>query len=44
MLEELQGDDILYIFDLDGTLTDTNGIWLEVDREFLARRSLPHTP
>ena len=33
----------MYIFDLDGTITDTNGIWLEVDREFLARRSLPHT-
>lgn len=33
----------MYIFDLDGTLTDTNGIWLEVDREFLARRGLPHT-
>lgn len=34
----------MYIFDLDGTITDTNGIWLEVDREFLTRRGLPHTP
>lgn len=34
----------MYIFDLDGTITDTNGIWLEVDREFLARRGLPHSP
>lgn len=34
----------MYIFDLDGTLTDTNGVWLEVDREFLSRRSLAHTP
>lgn len=34
----------MYIFDLDGTITDTNGIWLEVDREFLSRRGLPHTP
>lgn len=33
----------MYIFDLDGTITDTNGIWLDVDREFLARRGLPHT-
>ena len=33
----------MYIFDLDGTITDTNGIWLEVDLEFLARRGLPHT-
>lgn len=33
----------MYIFDLDGTITDTNGIWLEVDREFLRRRELPHT-
>lgn len=33
----------MYIFDLDGTITDTNGVWLEVDREFLKRRNLPHT-
>ena len=30
----------MYIFDLDGTITDTNGLWAEVDREFLARRGL----
>ena len=34
----------MYIFDLDGTITDTNGIWLEVDREFLERRGLSNTP
>lgn len=33
----------MYVFDLDGTITDTNGVWTEVDREFLARRGLPHT-
>lgn len=33
----------MYIFDLDGTIIDTNGIWLEVDRDFLSRRSLTHT-
>ena len=33
----------MYIFDLDGTITDTNGLWLEVDKEFLSRRGLPHT-
>ena len=33
----------MYIFDLDGTITDTNGLWLEVDREFLTRRGLTHT-
>lgn len=33
----------MYIFDLDGTITDTNGVWLDIDREFLARRGLPHT-
>ena len=33
----------MYIFDLDGTITDTNGIWLEVDREFLDRRGLSNT-
>ena len=34
----------MYIFDLDGTITDTNGIWLEVDQEFLACRGLSPTP
>lgn len=34
----------MYIFDLDGTITDTNGLWLEVDGEFLARRGLSATP
>lgn len=33
----------MYIFDLDGTITDTNGLWAEVDREFLARRGLAPT-
>ena len=34
----------MYIFDLDGTITDTNGLWVEVDDEFLARRGLSPTP
>lgn len=33
----------MYIFDLDGTLTDSNGLWLEVDMEFLSRRGLAPT-
>lgn len=33
----------MYIFDLDGTLTDSNGLWVEVDGEFLARRGLRPT-
>ena len=33
----------MYIFDLDGTITDTNGLWIEVDNEFLARRGLTPT-
>ena len=33
----------MYIFDLDGTVTDTNGLWVEVDNEFLARRGLRPT-
>jgi HAD superfamily hydrolase (TIGR01509 family) len=33
----------MYIFDLDGTLIDSNGLWLEVDIEFLARRGLEPT-
>ena len=33
----------MYIFALDGTLPDTNGLWMEVDSEFLARRGLRPT-
>lgn len=33
----------MFLFDLDGTLTDSNGIWKDVDREFLARRGIPYT-
>ena len=33
----------MYIFDLDGTITDSNGLWLEVDDEFLTRRGLTIT-
>ncbi len=33
----------MYFFDLDGTLIDSNGIWSQIDRDFLARRSLPYT-
>ena len=33
-----------YLFDLDGTLIDSNGIWVDVDTAFLARRGMPYTP
>lgn len=33
----------MYIFDLDGTLTDSNGLWAQVDRDFLGRRGLEPT-
>lgn len=33
----------MFLFDMDGTLIDSNGIWKDVDREFLARRGLPYT-
>lgn len=33
----------MLIFDLDGTLTASNDLWVEVDREFLARRGLRST-
>ncbi len=33
----------MYIFDLDGTLLDSNGLWQEVDREFLTCRGLTPT-
>ena len=32
----------MLLFDLDGTLLDSNGIWVQVDLEFLARRG--HVP
>ena len=28
----------MYLFDMDGTLIDSNNVWKDVDREFLARR------
>ena len=34
---------MLYLFDMDGTLIDSNGIWKDVDSAFLARRGLPYT-
>ncbi|MCF7919846.1 MAG: HAD family phosphatase [Candidatus Cloacimonetes bacterium] len=32
------------IFDLDGTLIDSMGIWVKVDVEYLTRRGIPATP
>lgn len=33
----------MYIFDLDGTLIDSNTLWLDVDLTFLSRRGLAPT-
>jgi len=33
----------MILFDLDGTLIDSNGVWLDIDLKFLDRRGLPHT-
>ena len=33
----------MLIFDMDGTLIDSNGIWKQVDHDFLARRGLPYS-
>ncbi|MCI8819022.1 MAG: HAD family phosphatase [Oscillibacter sp.] len=33
----------MFFFDMDGVLTDSNGVWKKVDREFLARRGLRYT-
>lgn len=35
---------MMIFFDLDGTLLDSNGVWLKVDDEFLSRRGLTATP
>lgn len=33
----------MFFFDMDGVLTDSNGVWKRVDRAFLARRGLRYT-
>ena len=33
----------MQIFDMDGTLIDSNGIWKDVDTAFLAKRGLSYT-
>ena len=33
----------MLIFDMDGTLIDSNGIWRGVDESFLAKRGYPYT-
>ncbi len=33
----------MLIFDMDGTLIDSNGIWRNVDEQFLSRRGIPYT-
>lgn len=33
-----------YIFDLDGTLFDSSGIWTKLDLDFLEKRGLPALP
>ena len=33
----------MFFFDLDGTLIDSNGVWKQVDKEFLARRNIPYS-
>lgn len=35
---------MMIFFDLDGTLIDSNGVWLQVDHAFLGRRGLEITP
>ena len=34
----------MYFFDLDGTLLDSNGIWLEIDIQFLGRLGIAPVP
>ena len=33
----------MLLFDLDGTLIDSNGIWTDIDMRFLSRRGLEVT-
>ena len=34
----------MYFFDLDGTLLDSNGIWLDIDIAFLGRYHIDPVP
>lgn len=34
----------MYFFDLDGTLLDSNGVWLDIDIEFLGRQCISPVP
>lgn len=34
----------MYFFDLDGTLLDSNGVWLDIDIEFLAQHGISPVP
>ena len=34
----------MYFFDLDGTLLDSNGVWLDIDMEFLGRFGIGPVP
>lgn len=34
----------MYFFDLDGTLLDSNGVWLDIDVEFLGRYGISPVP
>lgn len=34
----------MYFFDLDGTLLDSNGVWLDIDVEFLGRFGIGSVP
>jgi HAD superfamily hydrolase (TIGR01509 family) len=42
-ITEGQGEVRLHIFDLDGTLIDSNGVWLQIDLDFLRERGCRHT-
>lgn len=33
----------MLIFDMDGTLIDSNGVWRDVDIAFLKKRGFPYT-
>lgn len=34
----------MLLFDLDGTLIDSNGVWMEVDKAFLSRHGYEYSP
>ncbi len=43
-MKQGEGSSTLIFFDLDGTLLDSNGLWVEIDKTFLEERGISDVP